>query len=670
MTLTSRSAILVGILVAGTASLVADVVGPIDPAAVRGALVAVLVLLAARQAGRRLNGGTLEEDLAFGLLAFSAVPIAWSLAQALGAPLFAPAGFLATALLFVSLARPSALLKDARGLAGAVAATARGGGGLGGMLLALGSLGLAWAFASTLAPPTGMDALNYHLGLGAQYLARGTLMPPEPVVYYLYTQAGEMVNLVTLALDRSGRAANLVNGSAAFLAALAVARTAGELAARKAEGEPARALARIAAFAAFATMPMVALLAAHTKPDLLAFALFALGVRRLLPETYSPVRASFLFGGCVAVKLSAAYGVVPAMAWLAWRERRRWTVLAAMAAGVSLLPAYWLLRNIYYFGILVPARGVAVVQHAAEAAGGEAVPALLGRIGRVLVATFLFISDGIEGPFGPVVAALGLAAVLALIPGRRTEARLMRDPARTNPVPGTLFLVSFTLWFLSGGGSHAYASDGLLRFLFPAFAAGIIAGAPPLASWIAGEARGAVRAVLRGSLVLATCGCLVTSVLILQGHQTFLSYLSGQFTPAQYMAGWLFGYDVHLAADRLLPPRAKLLSIGDSKLFHVHRDARFDVYAEQPRALRILHASGHDTAAWEAWLEREGFTHLIYTPKEYARRIYFDVAPPAPCASDRAVLDAWLAARARLLAGNDTDEVYLYELPVGRRDFP
>lgn len=664
------------------------------------AVVAALCL-AARRLGREIHRGSLEEDVLSGLLMLSFIPVinqltgfglapiawwaviiglvmeslvgAWGIllgvvvvmACALPASVIHPwakallAGPWSTAIWMALLAVCAMALIGRRGqdtanatdmtvMAKRMEKDAEDSGVFGAIYFLPAVAMIAWVALVTLAPPAGMDALTYHLGLPAQYLARGALTPPDGLIYYQYTQAGEMLALLGLVVDATGRASTVLLGLGLPLAAISAGRLAGELAmVSDKRSRASAALARVLAFAAVATLPVAVFTVAHGKTDALALALVLAGVRRAVTRASCPFRAAFLLGGAVAVKLTAAYVAFPALIWVVWRVRRHPRVVAAVLGLAALAPAYWLGRNLMLTGSPFPqAHYLAAVIKAG--ASGSVGASIAERVLRLFGASLLFVSQGIDGPMGPVVISLAVLAFAGLCARRQLAYR------RHLKAASGIAVVAVMLWLMTGGGSHAYAAGGLLRFLLPAFGVAAAAGAALAAELIlprGGHTRSG--AFLGALFALGLVANLLAAGSVLARSMPAVDYLSGRIDTPEYLRGWLSTYELQRRADLMLPRDAVVAGVGESRLFYLHRDARFDADADLPRVYRILSANGHDLAALDRWAADEGITHVLHAPDVYARNILIGLSPPPTAYGDRAIFERWLASRGRVILASD-----------------
>lgn len=606
-----------------------EIVSP--PALLQSLAATGIVLVASYRLGRRVFNGTLEECIGGGLLILSVAPLALGILGAFSRPLFG--AIVVGAALFGK--------SDNHELQGIGKRLRENIQSASGFALAMGCIGvmaIAWALAGSLAPPAGMDTLSYHLGLPVQFFARGTIAAPDETIYYQSTQAGEMIAALTLAFDSSGIGTNIFLGLFLPLSALLAARTAGELASHS-DGDPITA--RWVAFAAIATMPMAAILVSHTKPDNLNFFLFLLGLRRLaLLRSHS--LAAFFLGGSLAVKLTSVYGAVPAMIYTTWLHRKTPARIVRIWAIFLCLPGYWLVRNLFSTGHLLPQ-----ASHLALWAAGWPEPTIIARIARIVASAFLFLGNDIEGPFGPLVACLLLASLAALF--------FLQGPLR---LCAAVSFSAFLIWFFSGAGSHPYATGGMIRFLWSSLGGGIVAGSVIVSK----VDRNRVGKLLRAGLVLASVVCLLTSVRILERYQRFLPLLAGSFSVDEYMKPWLSTWQLQRSAARILPEEAVVLSIGEPRLFYLNREARFDMYGDLPRIYDVIHRSNHDTEALRNWLKEERFTHILDAPNVHFTTVVTGLSPDLPCDRDREFLKGFLRDETIRVLADAENDAYLYEV--------
>lgn len=609
-------------------------------------LAAATLLLAARRLGAWIHRGSLEEEILSGFLMLSFIPV---LNQLAGLPLLPVAWWVVIGwLALASLVQRPPEGGDLARVVKRMEKDAEDAGAFGILYFLPAVVAMAWAFVPAVAPPVGMDALTYHLGLPAQYLARASLTPPDGLVYYQYTQAGEMLALLALTADDSGSASTLVLGLMLPLGAIAGGRMAAELAmVSDRRSRATAALARVLGFAAMATLPILLFTVAHGKTDAFALALTLAGARRVITRSACPFRAGFLLGGAVAAKLSAAYVVVPALLWLAWRERRR-PLPALLSLGLSAVaPAYWLARNLIHFGTPLPQAA-----YLTDTLGRLDAATLAAPLLRFVGSTFLLVHHGIDGPVGPVVAALLLLSAGGLF--------LARSQVRASAGIG---LMAFAAWAITGGAGHAYAPGGLLRFLLPALAVASAAGAALAAELILPRGGRTRQGTLLGGVLAAAMVATAVSAGAVVGRAfPAVDVLTGRVGRDAYLQGWLSTGAIQREASRILPPTARVLSVGESRLFPLRRDARFDAEADRPRVYRALASSGGDSRVLDRLRREEGWTHVLHAADVYARNIVVGLAPPPSEPDHREIFERWLATRGRVLLVDHADHATLYVL--------
>lgn len=647
-----------GLLVVG-ATLALLSCWPLAVDLVHPLLVVLVVLAAARTLGAWIHRGSLEEELLSGLVMISLMPV---INHVVGLKLAPAAWWVVLGFLAVAAVWPRT---GTEGVCGRVLRRlerdAEDAGVLG-ILLFLPAAGvLAWAFVVTLAPPVGMDTLTYHLGLPAQYLARGHLVPPDDLLYYGFTQTGEMLALVALAADSSGRASQILLGLALPLGAVASGRLAAELAMGSDRRSRATAsLARVLGFAAIATLPMALFTVAHGKTDALATALTLAASRRVLTRSACPFRASFLLGAALSAKLSAVFAVAPLAIWLAWTQRRRWRLAPVLIVLFALVPGSWMLRNLFVIGLPVPAS-------VTWSLGFENVTAVgLGAsVLRLFGAMFVLVDNGIDGPVGPLPAALAALCVAGLFAGR-TQLR----------AAAMVSLASLGFWLAAGGGSHGYAHGGLVRFLLPGLALFAAAGSTVAAELIHPKGGRTSSGKLLGSLfVVAAATSALAAGAVLGRAFPAVDVLTGRMTKTEYLRLWVGTGPLQEEAARLLPTSARVLSVGETRLFPLRRDARFAVDADLPIVYRVLKESNGDTRALDDRWRRDGWTHVLHAADVYARNIVVGLTSPPDKPEHRAAFEAWLTARGRMILEDDAEHVSLHELipdsfPAASREIP
>jgi hypothetical protein len=161
--------------------------------------------------------------------------------------------------------------------------------------------------------------------------------------------------------------------------------------------------------------------------------------------------------------------------------------------------------------------------------------------------------------------------------------------ARRHPVPAGVILIVGLAAML--GGAPLFTLGLFLPFL--AFGIGEID----------------VRCAGSGRLLLAAALIISLGVMTRQfeGTTGILSLHSGAISPLHHLIGHLRTGGMQARGDALLPREARVLSIGEHRLFHLHRRA------EAAGADRLGFSPDETRARLEAW-GIEGFTHLLFSP--------------------------------------------------------
>ena len=197
--------------------------------------------------------------------------------------------------------------------------------------------------AVSLAPSIAFDPIKFHLPLARHYAATGRLAPLPSEGYGYNPQNFEL--LLGLGWSLAGQAAAQLIPLvflALFLAALwGVARAAG--------------LGRAEAFGGCvlaAATPFLHWTGVQVKHDLLVGFLHLAALLAWFEWRSGGnlrwILAGLIFGAAsLGCKHPAAFGLIglaPLYLWAAWKERRRWPVLAGYAALAALIAAFWPLR--------------------------------------------------------------------------------------------------------------------------------------------------------------------------------------------------------------------------------------------------------------------------------------------------------------------------------------
>jgi hypothetical protein len=320
-------------------------------------------------------------------------------------------------------------------------------------------------------------------------------------------------------------------------------------------------------------------------------------------------------------------------------RRARLLVLAVLATspflGLRIAETGSAPRLLTLFGAasaLIAASVHAKQSRSGAAAGGQAVPPapgralfggaaaiglLVGTIGAALIGAPAIESSWLDvirlETMAPILCGLGLFSV-----GRRRPA---------------LFAVALPLGILTAVGAEPLLTIGILLPLLPFGAREIIDGA----------GRG-VRVLLVVALIISL-GVMIGR---LERARGFLLLHSSAMPFIQYYLEQVKTCGIQTAGDEQLPREARVLSIGESRLFFLHRRAET---ADEGRLAFDPTETRERLKAWRA----EGFTHLLFSPGTGSARL----APETEAALRAAVLDLdAVIADARTGMG-------LYRLPEG-----
>ncbi len=597
-----------GLLGAGlTAGLAAAVAaGALLPALRPGLLpllLLVLTVLAAAGAGRRLLGalaGRLDElertvagaTLGLGLLA-------------LGTFAFAAAGLLrpwtGSALLGAlwlygwPQARPAVLsLAD-----GARRARERP------WLCALVGLPLLAALWACLVPPSQYDALVYHLALPQDYLRAGRLYAPPGIVYAHFPQNGEMLFTLALSLG-SDLLAQMYAWLGAALSVLWLLTFGRRL--TKAAPWAAVLVATNTAVLLLSSIAYVeTLVMLWTTGALLAFAASGEGEDRGL------LLLSAVFTG---LALGAKYyaGLLAAALALRLLWRGRWKPAALFTAVVTALFAPWLVKN----WLLV---------------GNPVFPFLY----KVFPATAIGWTSSLASGYFKVLTEYGhgqgffhdllYAPVL-----------LLRDPLRFGGGMDALGDLGWdlTLWLWPVGLWAAWKGKGpkglawvtalyaagwfstgvVLRFLVVLAPALALVGAAGAAAWR--EKAGAPARALAAAAASVLLGAHLYLFLFVHDAMGSQRVLFGLQDRGTFLSKRLDYYPCAAFADAALGAHDKILVVGEQRGYYLDRPhLTSTVHAPNLYVLRANAAASPSALASD--LRSEGFTHLLFVPREDAR---------------------------------------------------
>ncbi len=456
---------------------------------------------------------------------------------------------------------------------------------------------LAASTLMTAAPPTLGDALIYHVGIPRQYLLHGGMVSISSQDLTLYFQQAEMVLLPLLALDATGRAANLLG--IPVLAALAA--NLGRLAGRAGGGRSGWLTA-----SAVLTSPVLMALSAYTKNDLLAISAAAGSIRLSMEmEKGDPkfaarcATAGFLAGCSLAVKPSTALILLPWGVILAWKNISSLKAIAIFAGTSCIMLAPWIARNLVIAG--VPWSSNYTLQAAASPA---AVWTTLPECATHLLESFYTVHPEFDGPLGPLLLALVMLAPLA---------------GRESPSLRPLLLAGasgYLLWIFIGG----YHARFFLPVLLPLVAIGSV-------SRIARQSVASAIALGLAALSLAS------GVILLERSTGFLELQTGRVGTEEFLARNMESYVLQRESSRLLPEDAVVAMVGEPRIFTMMRRVQFDLSWRRETALDLAHPR-HDPRELKESLKGRGATHVLFNPVLLRRSLDVGGKPGLLCPRD------------------------------------
>jgi hypothetical protein len=434
-----------------------------------------------------------------------------------------------------------------------------------------------------LAPPVSLDSLVYHLAVPKQAALRGHL-PDMPWMRHSYLPLGaEMLFGATLALDPGGRLAQLLHLLAAGVTLLVAARLA-----RRCGGA-----ARAGPWAALllVSVPVLDLVAGFAWNDwfVLLYLALALEVRLARapgsPGAAPPARAApglrveaALLGAAVATK----YVALPALLLLALPPRPRPRALAASAALVAALALPWYGRNLVLRGnpFYPLLSGDPAARALADFRGNG--PAGIGPL------DYLGRPDLADESLG-VLLLPALAAGLVLL-GRRLP------PALAGL--GAAYLLPLALTHPT---ARAFAPMLLLAAV--AAAAGI-ASHPWSRPWRAALTAAAAFALFMNLFQIVLVLDRFRPLPVVAGLQSREEYLA---SPASAAFAWI---------DRVAPPGAGVLVVGESSVFDLDRPAIWGSYLD-PHPLRSFLGGGATSEEAAQRLRAAGIRLVYFRPSQY-----------------------------------------------------
>jgi hypothetical protein len=449
------------------------------------------------------------------------------------------------------------------------------------------ALFLAATLAFALAPLTANDALVYHLNLPRLYLEAGSTAPVPWNAYSRMPGAMEFLYTFARALgpEATPRLVHWWMGALVLLAAWSLAR-------------------RVSRETAFVTLAILLATPLMGDPrtvgniDLAITFYFALA---LIAAADAPVLAGVFLGFMSGMRYTAmALAAVAAVAGLlrGGRARRRRALAGAgVIAGMS-LP--WLLRAALRSGNpvypLVPGvfggagwnetlgRQLVAWQRSMGMGRGIAENLLLpwnATIHGQVAAGYRFF-DGVIGPWYLALGLLWLAGVRRAAAWERT-----------------LFGI------LAAGGLLWAAGPEQVRFAMPLLVPAALLGATALAGLERTSLRRAVMAVL-AIAALAEGGTLA-----IRAAREAGPVLAGRESREAYLEARIQSYGAIAAANRVLPPGAKLLLVWENRGYYLERPYLADSFFEASQVMDLVRESGSPERL-AARLEALGVTHVLF----------------------------------------------------------
>lgn len=464
---------------------------------------------------------------------------------------------------------------------------------------------LVIALVFALTPPTGWDALAYHLPLPKEMLDTGTFPPASPNVPFSYPSQTEMLFLLGMALS-SDIAAQVTHWVYLALTVGTLLVFCGRYFTRQ-MGWLASAF--------LVSVPSILLLATYAYNDLaLMFYLFAafLWTCRAIEtqRTHDYVLAGILAGLTLGEKYTAlivpvALGALVLIQDGIRRPTRRRVYDAVVIGLVALVPALpWFWRNLAFYGNPLYPFGFGGLYWDAFRAEwfSRFGTGLLNSPLDLVLVPFTATVRGIQGgDFDATIGALLLALVpFAVLPSNKGDSRVIRYVA-------FVACVLFAFWLLGVAESKLVRQT---RLLFPAF---------PLLAILAAEGweRLAQLQLTKFSaqrfatliIALALGANLVSNVLatvrsrpleFLTGTETREEFLGRNLGAYFAMAQWV---NANLRSD------ASLVSLWEPREYYVERSTEPDAILDRLAHLQYVY-HGDAEAIFQAW-RNEGYTHVI-----------------------------------------------------------
>ena len=505
---------------------------------------------------------------------------------------------------------------------------------------------LALPLLSAFVPEYGWDALTYHLALPERFLRVGRLEFDPFSAYTVIPLLTEMLYAIALALDGPALA-KLIHLELGVLLLVALASLASRFG----------SIAALFAAACLMADPLFLWEATIVYSDLALALLALLATAAVLdwdadPSPSALALAAVFCGLCAGVRYQGAFvgAALIVAVLLAGKHpvRLRLRFAAAVAAGIAVFVAPWLLRNLLHAGTpfaqnaFDPVLGRQLAAFREVMGMGQGFVAFLAGPWNVTMRTTPgMYSDSFGYQIGPLYL---LSVILALAMARRNPeaALLLRS-----------IVVQYTAWFLTFQES---------RYLLPTLVTAALAGAITVQRLFAAAPR-TTRAAMAVAPAVATALALVTS----WTASGPLYRIAFGDIPAQAVMNSTAAEEVGamLRAEPRRPIRA--LALFESRTWHLRGvdSIPYHVHEGSPTLLAVHRALGARSLC--RWLNEARVTHIVAntsTPR-VTRPFFVEGYTAQDYARDLELLNHFLGSSAVLL--RDVRGTLLFELhPPGQ----
>ncbi len=491
----------------------------------------------------------------------------------------------------------------------------RSSGTLGRTIGWLCALIFAFGLLKALAPPTGFDALVYHLSLPKTYLAIGHIGYMADNTFSGYPQLAEMLVTWSGALGASSGA--LIGWGMGLLATIGLL---GHLSARLG---PRRGWVAVAALLCGSSLATALASAYVDWPSILMSwgVLFFLDLWAEKKKPYLVMWAGVFAGLAFGTKYTAGLLAPLGLLAILWISKQDWRAAGRFLLAAFALAAPWLLRNAFatgnpFYPLLLPGGAMDAFRlnyYQGFAPQGNWLDAVL----LPLRATFAAIeggrigdAPGYESSLGPLLLVLG---ALALLPGgEKKSARNLKHVAALIAIGGLV------VWAVAGWLSGHLIRTQLYYALFPAFA--VLAGFGFAASERVRLPNLQLGRVL-GALVCVSLGFNVLQTGLDSANSGLLQLWSGKANGEMYLEGnlGLYAAVMKSIADET-SASARVLMLWEPRGYACAPGCDPDEIIDRwPHDLATFGSADAVLAGWRA----AGYTQVLYY-RLGARFIYED----------------------------------------------